>query len=129
VPAFDSILDVAERMRRGELSAVALLDAALARIDATNPALNAFITVTHELAREQAAQADAEIRSGAWRGALHGIPVAVKDFYDTAGVRTTAGFAQFAERVPTKRGSYAKTRSHGERLPVQVEATDAGNSD
>ena len=39
-------------------------------------------------------------RSGGWRGALHGVPVAVKDFYDTAGVRTTAGFERFKDRVP-----------------------------
>ncbi|HEV8217542.1 MAG TPA: amidase, partial [Gemmatimonadaceae bacterium] len=98
----DSILDVADQIRRGELSSVSLVDLALSRIDATNPRLNAFITVTRELAHEQATAADNEIRANRWRGPLHGIPVAVKDFYDTAGIRTTAGFAQFAKRVPTK---------------------------
>ncbi len=98
----DSILDVADQIRRGELSSVSLVDLALSRIDATNPRLNAFITVTRELAHEQATAADNEIRANRWRGPLHGIPMAVKDFYDTAGIRTTAGFAQFAKRVPTK---------------------------
>jgi len=98
----DSILDVADRIKRAELSSASLVDLAFERIDATNPRLNAFITVTRELARGQAANADNEIRSNRWRGPLHGIPVAVKDFYDTAGIRTTAGFAHFAQRVPTK---------------------------
>jgi aspartyl-tRNA(Asn)/glutamyl-tRNA(Gln) amidotransferase subunit A len=98
----ESIAEVAEQLRSGELSATSLAETCLARIDELNAKLNAFITVTHELAREQAAVADREIRSGRWRGGLHGIPVAVKDFYDTAGIRTTAGFAHFARRVPTR---------------------------
>ena len=101
-PMFDTILDAADRIKRGDLSSVSLVDLALARIDAINSRLNAFITVTRELAHEQATEADTEIRANRWRGPLHGIPVAVKDFYDTAGIRTTAGFAQFAQRVPTK---------------------------
>jgi aspartyl-tRNA(Asn)/glutamyl-tRNA(Gln) amidotransferase subunit A len=97
-----SILDASEHIRRGEVSAIALADSALERIDRLNPSLNAFITVTHELARSQAAAADSEFRAGRVRGALHGLPVAVKDFYDTAGIRTTAGFVHFAQRVPTR---------------------------
>lgn len=100
--AFASIERVAERMSRGELSLIAVADRALERIGALNPRLNAFITVTRELAREQAAEVDQEIRANRRRGGLHGIPVAVKDFYDTSGIRTTAGFAQFAQRIPTK---------------------------
>ena len=102
VTAFESILAISERMHRGELSPVALAELELERIDQLNPRLNAFITVTRELAREQAAAADRELRSGRSRSVLHGIPVAVKDFYDTAGIRTTAGFARFARRVPAK---------------------------
>jgi aspartyl-tRNA(Asn)/glutamyl-tRNA(Gln) amidotransferase subunit A len=100
--ALASIAHVAEAMHRGETSSIAVAELTLARIDALNPRFNAFITVTREAAREQAAAADHEIRSNRRRGWLHGIPVAVKDFYDTAGIRTTAGFAQFAQRVPTK---------------------------
>ena len=51
-------------------------------------------------ARDQARAAEAEIKAGRWRGPLHGVPVAVKDFYDTAGVTTTAGSEQFKDRVP-----------------------------
>jgi aspartyl-tRNA(Asn)/glutamyl-tRNA(Gln) amidotransferase subunit A len=99
---FDSIRGIAETMRRGELSPIALADLELERIDTLNPRLNAFITVTGELAKRQAMEADRELRSGHVRGPLHGVPVAVKDFYDTAGTRTTAGFARFAHRVPAK---------------------------
>ena len=102
VSPFASISEVAREMRERRLSPVALVEKCLARIDALNTKLGAFITVTTELAREQARQAEAEIGGGQWRGPLHGIPVAVKDFYDTAGVRTTAGFRRFEHRVPNK---------------------------
>ena len=97
---FAPISELASDLRDRRLSPVALAENCLARIEALDPKLNAFITVTAELAREQARQAEAEIAGGQWRGPLHGIPVAVKDFYDTAGVRTTAGFRQFEHRVP-----------------------------
>ena len=97
-----SISAISEAIRRNEFSAESLLDAALKRIDGLNPTLNAFITVTRELAREQAGRANVELRAGRWRGLLHGVPMAVKDFYDTAGIRTTAGFAQFTNRIPTR---------------------------
>jgi len=99
---FAPIADIGERMRDGRLSAVTLVERCLERIEALNPKLNAFITVTAELAREQARTADVEIRGGRYRSALHGVPVAVKDFYDTAGIRTTAGSAALAHRVPSE---------------------------
>lgn len=77
----------------------ALMAQCLERIDALNPRLNAFITLVPD-ARAQAAAAAQEIRAGRWRGPLHGVPVAVKDFFDTAGVRTTGGSKQMADRVP-----------------------------
>src|SRR6185312_2848113 len=73
----------------------------LARIERLNPLLNAFITVTGDLAREQARRAEAEIRQGRYRGPLHGIPISLKDLYDSAGIRTTAGSRILADRVPT----------------------------
>ena len=99
---FASRADVGARLRDGRLSPVALAERCLEAIEALDPTLNAFITVTAELAREQARGAERELRDGRWRGALHGVPVAVKDFYDTAGVRTTAGAAQFERRVPAR---------------------------
>jgi aspartyl-tRNA(Asn)/glutamyl-tRNA(Gln) amidotransferase subunit A len=67
-----------------------------------NPVLNAFITVTKDLALEQAVRADAEIMAGNWRGPLHGIPIAMKDLIDVAGVRTTAASRQFCNRIATE---------------------------
>ena len=91
---------ISAAIRASRVSPVDLVDLCLSRIDALNPRLNAFITVLHDRARAAARRADDEIRGGGWRGALHGVPVAVKDFYDTAGIRTTAGFDRFTDRVP-----------------------------
>ena len=99
---FPRIDDVAPRLRAREISAVEVVDACLARIEELNPRLNTFITVLAEEAREQAKQADADIKAGRWLGPLHGIPVGIKDFYDTANVRTTAAFEPFKNRVPKR---------------------------
>jgi len=74
----------------------------LAQIEKLNPTLNAFITVTSESALTQARSAEAEILRGHWRGPLHGIPLALKDLIDTAGIHTTAASALFQDRVPTE---------------------------
>jgi aspartyl-tRNA(Asn)/glutamyl-tRNA(Gln) amidotransferase subunit A len=97
---YDSIGELSKRVREQTVSPVDVVEACLKRIESLNPTLNAFITVMAEDAREQARAADAEIKAGKWRGPLHGIPVAVKDFYDTAGIITTAGSEQFKDRVP-----------------------------
>jgi len=77
-------------------------DAALARVDAVNPRLNAFITVTHDAARAQAAAAEREIRAGRYRGPLHGVPVSLKDIIATRGIPTRYGSRIFANNVPTQ---------------------------
>jgi aspartyl-tRNA(Asn)/glutamyl-tRNA(Gln) amidotransferase subunit A len=92
--------DIGRRIRDRFTSPPVVVDACLERIDALNPRLNAFITVLHERARGRAREASDEIAAGRWRGPLHGVPVGVKDFYDTAGVRTTAAFEHFKQRVP-----------------------------
>jgi len=97
---YDSIGALSGRIQEQTVSPVDVVEACLKRIAALNPVLNAFITVMADDARDQAKEAEAEIKSGGWRGPLHGLPVAVKDFYDTAGVTTTAGFEQFKDRVP-----------------------------
>src|SRR6478609_1458608 len=96
------IPQISELLRKGSVSPVELTTACLARIEKLNPRLNAFITITSESALAQARQAEAEIRRGDWRGALHGIPLALKDLIDTAGVRTTAASSVFKDRVPTE---------------------------
>ena len=74
----------------------------LDRIERLNPALNAFITVTADTALDDARQAEAEIVAGNCRGPLHGIPIGLKDLFDTAGVRTTAASNQYRDRVPAE---------------------------
>src|SRR5829696_2819122 len=97
---YDSIGALSTRIHEQTVSPVDVVDVCLRRIAALNPTLNAFITVMADDAREQARAAESEIRSGRWRGPLHGVPVAVKDFYDMNGVKTTAGSEQFKDRVP-----------------------------
>ena len=89
-------------IRSRQLSPTDLTRACLERIERYNPKLNAFITVTPDLALEQATAMEAELAAGTHRGPLHGIPIALKDNIDTAGVRTTAGSAVFADRTPTE---------------------------
>jgi aspartyl-tRNA(Asn)/glutamyl-tRNA(Gln) amidotransferase subunit A len=95
-----SIREAGELLRRKKVSPVELTRASLMRIEQLNPSLNAFITVTSDAALAQARTAEAEIQRGMWRGPLHGIPIALKDLFDTAGVKTTAGSALFKDRVP-----------------------------
>lgn len=97
-----TISEASQLLRDGELSPVELTEACLAQIEKLNPTLNAFITVTHEEALDAARTAEAEIEQGQWRGPLHGIPIGLKDIFDTAWTRTTCGSALFAERVPTE---------------------------
>src|SRR5450755_834878 len=97
-----SIREVSELVRKKKVSPVELATACLARIDRFNPPLNAFITITAESALEQARVAESEVMSGKWRGPLHGVPIALKDLFDTAGVRTTGGSGVFKDRIPTE---------------------------
>jgi aspartyl-tRNA(Asn)/glutamyl-tRNA(Gln) amidotransferase subunit A len=100
--ALETIVDLAPRLRRKEVSPVELTRACLGRIEKLNPALNAFITVTAEAAMAEAQAAASEILRGEWRGPLHGIPVALKDLIDTAGTRTTAASGLYQNRIPTE---------------------------
>ena len=94
--------EVSELLRSKKLSPLELTEACLGRIEALNPELNAFITVTADMALAQARVAEAEIQRGNWRGPLHGIPLAFKDLIDVAGVPTTAASRVFENRVPTE---------------------------
>jgi aspartyl-tRNA(Asn)/glutamyl-tRNA(Gln) amidotransferase subunit A len=108
MPAFETIAELAPRLRRKEVSPVEVTRACLDRIEKLNPALNAFITVTAESALEEADAAEIEISRGKWRGPLHGIPIALKDLIDTAGTRTTAASALFEHRVPAEDAEVVK---------------------
>ena len=82
--------EFARRWRAREFSAVEVLDDCLRRVDENNPRLNAFILVMADKARRQALAADRELAAGHDRGALHGVPISVKDLFDVKGTPTTA---------------------------------------
>lgn len=97
-----TIGDAAPLLHDGRLSPVELTEAFLARIERLNPTLHAYVLVTAERARADAERAEAEIKAGHYRGPLHGIPIALKDLYDTAGFPTTACSHVHVNRVPTE---------------------------
>ena len=97
---FLSIAEAARLIERRQLSPVALTRAFLDRIAAIDPQLDAYLLVTAEQALDQARAAEAEIMAGSYRGAMHGIPIALKDIYCTAGIRTTSHSRTRADYVP-----------------------------
>lgn len=97
-----TLRQASDLVRRGDVSPVDLTEACLARIDRHNPAINAFITVTRDRALAVARDLTQELRRGRRRGPLHGIPIALKDNIDTAGVRTTAASGVLRDRVPAE---------------------------
>ncbi len=104
MPSTDLIYQPAHKlgalMRRRELSPVEVVDVYLARIEEIDAKVRAYITVCGDEARAQAREAEAAISRGEYIGPLHGIPVAVKDQFDTAGIRTTMASRIFSENVP-----------------------------
>ncbi len=97
---YQSIREIGDRLRRRELSAVELTRATLERTERLNGTLNAFITIMAEKAMAQAEAADAALAAGTDLGPLHGVPISLKDLYQTAGVRTTGGSKILADWVP-----------------------------
>jgi aspartyl-tRNA(Asn)/glutamyl-tRNA(Gln) amidotransferase subunit A len=95
-----TLSEAAEHMRRRTISPLDLTKACLERIEQVNPKLNAFITVNAQAAIAQAKELEHELNRRRWRGPLHGMPIALKDNIDTAGVKTTCASALFADRVP-----------------------------
>src|SRR5688572_19987798 len=97
-----SIAELATRIAARTLSPVELLDALIRRVEQHDDALHAFVTRTFELGRRQATRAEAEIAGGTHRGPLHGIPFALKDIYDTAGILTSGHSRVFIDRIPAE---------------------------
>lgn len=91
--------ELARQIRAREISSVEATRAYLERASALNPHLNAIVT-PNERALDEAAEADRELARGALAGPLHGVPITIKDCFDTAGLRTTRGSKLFADRVP-----------------------------
>ena len=92
--------ELATQLRRKRVSARELMTAHLSRIDRVNPALNAIVTLLPDAALERADAADAALARGEDVGPLHGLPIAHKDLFVTAGIRTTFGSRVFATHVP-----------------------------
>jgi len=98
----ESLVEAAQRVADGAVSPVELTAACLERIAGIDAQVNAFITVTADTAVDDARVAERERVRGEAAGPLAGVPIALKDLFDTAGVRTTAGSSFFAERVPER---------------------------
>lgn len=99
---FNTIAQTSELIRSGKLSPVEYTQALIDRADAVNPLIDAFVLHTADRALEQARKAEAEITAGHWRGPMHGVPFALKDIYDTAGIRTTAHSRQLLNNIPKR---------------------------
>lgn len=99
---FGNIAGLAESLREKPTSPIDALTACLERIERLQPQLNAFITIAAESATEDAKAAEHEIAQGRRKSFLHGIPIGVKDFFDTVGIPTTAAFEHFRRRIPAK---------------------------
>ena len=95
-------LTLARQIRAKAVSPVAVVDAMLRRIEALQPTVNAFITVTADEARDAARKAEAALMAGGEIGPLHGVPFSVKDLLFTKGIRTTMGSLIFADQVPAE---------------------------
>ncbi|MGH2898004.1 MAG: amidase, partial [Solirubrobacteraceae bacterium] len=97
-----TVASAAKALRAREFSPLELTQAYLSRIERLDRRVNAYITVTAERALDDARRATTELASGNSRGPLHGIPIALKDLYETAGIRTTGGARIHAEHVPAQ---------------------------
>src|SRR5512139_2576765 len=100
-----SLVQAAELIRQRMLSPVELTKAHLERIQRVDPLINSYITVTAEAAMQRARQAELELQRGETQaggplGPLHGLPLAIKDLYETRGIRTTAGTKHFSNYIP-----------------------------
>lgn len=91
---------LAQIIRDRKVSAVEVLDAYLAQIAKHNTKLNAICTLDEERARAKAKQADEALARGKYWGALHGVPITIKDIFETVGLRTTAGYIPLKEYLP-----------------------------
>jgi len=116
--------EAARRIRAGELSPLDLVAACLARIDATEPIVGAWVHVDRDAALRSAREREIEAREGRLLGPLHGVPVALKDIFDTAGLVTTAGAGAFAHRrAPADATATARLRAAGAVLLGKVTTT------
>ena len=125
-----SIVDAAAAIRSGRLSAVGLLEACLARIDACEREVQAWVVVDRLGALEAARALDAEAREGRFRGPLHGVPVGLKDIIHAAGLTTTSGARGFADTIPSEDATcVARLRAAGAVILGKLQTTEFAFSD
>lgn len=124
-----SLTEVAGLIRSSELSSREVVEAQLARIDALDPRLHAYATVIADEARSAARQADRQQAAGQPCGPLHGVPIAVKDLCDSAGVPTAAGMPLRADNVPSADATVlARLRAAGAILVGKLQMTEGAFS-
>lgn len=120
-----SLDEVARRLKARKLSSVDATRSILGRIEKLDPGLRAYATVTAERALADAARLDAETAAGKSRGALHGVPIAVKDLCNTAGIATAAGMAIHRGNVPAKDATVVtKLRDAGAVILGKLQMTE-----
>ncbi len=98
--AYSSAIAIAKKIRKREISSREALDYFLARVEALDKPINSVVTVDADRARTEAAAADAELARGEVRGPLHGVPMTIKDSFQTAGMRTTSGAPELSQFIP-----------------------------
>jgi amidase len=114
VPRFAPATDLVQLLREREISSLELLEQLLAVVEEADAELNAFVTVDAEGARERARRADAARALGKDSGLLAGVPMTIKDCFETEGIRTTVGFPSFARYVPDRDArAVARLRASG----------------
>jgi aspartyl-tRNA(Asn)/glutamyl-tRNA(Gln) amidotransferase subunit A len=97
-----SLTELSQELRMLRVSPVQVTESCLAAIDREDSIYNSFLTVCREAALREARNAERELREGRWRGPLHGVPLALKDLFLTAGVRTTGGSGILKDWVPDR---------------------------
>jgi aspartyl-tRNA(Asn)/glutamyl-tRNA(Gln) amidotransferase subunit A len=110
-PQFWTLSQAADQIRKKRISSVELTRLCLERIQQHSERLNAFITITADSALERAQSCDRDLKRGVIHGPLHGVPIALKDNIDTAGILTTAASTLFAKRIPTEDAEMARRTS------------------
>jgi amidase len=100
--AYSSAVAIADRIRRREISSREAVDYFLARVETLDKRINSVVTIDAQRARTEADAADAALARGEVRGPLHGVPMTIKDSFQTAGMRTTSGAPELASFIPTK---------------------------
>ena len=120
-----SVYEMSAMLSRREISSVDLTKQLIAAIEAKNPRFQAFLTPTFELALQQAVAADKRIAAGQRASPIDGVAIALKDAYDTKGIRTTVGSGLFKNRIPARDAAiWEKLRDAGAVLLGKLECTE-----